>query len=66
MTSPPPRQGRWRLLVPALAALAAGGVVAVGQTLLVRGLDSLLPDSGRINSFNLGRSRSSPPTARCC
>ncbi len=53
---PPPRRpsrpSGWRLLVPALAATAAGGLVALGQTTLVRGLDGMLPDAGRITSFN--------------
>ncbi|MCP9859772.1 MULTISPECIES: transglycosylase domain-containing protein [unclassified Cyanobium] len=52
MTSRPARRSHWRLLVPALAAAAAGGLVALGQTTLVRALDGMLPDSGRINSFN--------------
>ncbi len=52
---PPGRPSRplgWRLLLPALAATAAGGLVALGQTILVRGLDGLLPDASRITSFN--------------
>ena len=50
--SRPSRRSRWRLLGPALAAAAAGGLVALGQTTLVRAMDGLLPDAGRINSFN--------------
>jgi penicillin-binding protein 1A len=52
---PPSRPSRfsgWRLLIPALAAAAAGGLVALGQTTLVRGLDAMLPDAARITSFN--------------
>ncbi len=53
---PPPRRpsrpSGWRLLVPALAATAAGGLVALGQTTLVRGLDGMLPDAARITTFN--------------
>ncbi len=48
----PSRRSNWRLLRPALAAAAAGGLVALGQTIVVRSLDGLLPDAGRINSFN--------------
>lgn len=51
-SSRPARRSNWRLLGPALAAVAAGGVVALGQTTLVRSLDGLLPDAGRITSFN--------------
>ena len=50
--SRPSRPSHWRLLGPALAAAAAGGLVALGQTTLVRAMDGLLPDAGRINSFN--------------
>ncbi len=50
--SRPARRSHWRLLVPALAAAAAGGLVALGQTTLVRSLDGMLPDAGRITSFN--------------
>ncbi len=50
--SRPSRSSGWRLLVPALAAAAAGGLVALGQTTLVRSLDGMLPDAGRITSFN--------------
>ncbi|WP_216900936.1 transglycosylase domain-containing protein [Synechococcus sp. CCY 9618] len=46
------RRSRWRLIVPAVAAAAAGGLVALGQTSLVSSLDAMLPDAGRINSFN--------------
>ncbi len=48
----PARRSNWRLLAPALAAVAAGGLVALGQTTLVRSLDGLLPDASRITSFN--------------
>ncbi|MCT0207782.1 transglycosylase domain-containing protein [Synechococcus sp. CS-1332] len=51
-TSRPSPRSNWRLLGPALAAAAAGGLVALGQTTLVRSLDGFLPDAGRINSFN--------------
>ena len=50
--SRPSRPSHWRLLGPALVAAAAGGLVALGQTTLVRAMDGLLPDAGRINSFN--------------
>ena len=43
---------RSRLVVPALAALALGGGVAVAQSAVVSGLDTLLPDATRINSYN--------------
>ncbi|KEF41358.1 MAG: carboxypeptidase [Cyanobium sp. CACIAM 14] len=48
------RPGRppWRLLGPAMLAAAAGGLVALGQNLLVSSIDAMLPDAGRINSFN--------------
>ncbi|MEI6359973.1 MAG: PBP1A family penicillin-binding protein [Synechococcus sp. ELA619] len=39
-------------LVAGLWAAGIGGVVAVGQSLLVQGLDKLLPDVRHINSFN--------------
>ncbi len=52
MTSGAARRSNWRLLGPAMAAVAAGGLVALGQTTLVRSLDGLLPDAGRITSFN--------------
>ncbi|MEA5444106.1 PBP1A family penicillin-binding protein, partial [Cyanobium gracile] len=48
----PARRSNWRLLGPALAAAAAGGLVALGQTTVVQSLDGLLPDAGRITSFN--------------
>ncbi|MEI7951605.1 MAG: transglycosylase domain-containing protein, partial [Synechococcaceae cyanobacterium ELA182] len=38
-------------MAPALAA-AIGGGVALGQTALVAGIDSLLPDADRISAFN--------------
>ncbi len=47
-----PRRSPWRLLGPAIVAAAAGGVVAVGQSAVVASIDSMLPDAGRINSFN--------------
>ncbi len=50
--SRPKRRPGWRLLAPALAATAVGGLVALGQTTLVRALDGMLPDAGRITSFN--------------
>ena len=40
------------MLVPALVAAAIGGGVALGQTALVAGIDSLLPDADRISAFN--------------
>ncbi len=40
------------LLVPALLAASVGGVVALGQSFLLAGVDSLLPDATRISSFN--------------
>jgi penicillin-binding protein 1A len=40
------------LLMPALAAAAIGGGVAVVQTVVVRGLDTLLPDARGISHFN--------------
>ncbi len=40
------------LLIPALVAAGVGGVAAVGQSLLVAGADSFLPDASRISSFN--------------
>ena len=52
---PPPnmpglqRMPLWR---PALVALALGGSLAVGQTLLATGIDSFLPDVRGIRSFN--------------
>ena len=46
-------KGRSRqLLVAGLWAAGIGGVVAVGQSLLMQGLDKLLPDVRHINSFN--------------
>ena len=50
--SRPKRRPGWRLVAPALAATAVGGLVALGQTTLVRALDGMLPDAGRITSFN--------------
>lgn len=41
-----------RLLAPALVAAAIGGGVALGQSALVAGIDSLLPDADRISAFN--------------
>lgn len=52
MTSGAARRSNWRLLGPAMVAVAAGGLVALGQTTLVRSLDGFLPDAGRITSFN--------------
>jgi penicillin-binding protein 1A len=43
---------RRQLLVAGLWAAGIGGTVAVGQSLLVQGLDRLLPDVRHINSFN--------------
>ncbi|MEI6829070.1 MAG: PBP1A family penicillin-binding protein, partial [Synechococcaceae cyanobacterium ELA445] len=43
---------RRQLLVVGVLAAAAGGLVAVGQTLVLRGIDGLLPDVRRISSFN--------------
>ena len=43
---------RRQLLVVGVIAAAAGGLVAVGQTFLLRGIDGLLPDVRRISSFN--------------
>jgi penicillin-binding protein 1A len=40
------------LLIPALVAVGVGGVAAVGQSLLLAGVDSFLPDATRISSFN--------------
>ena len=40
------------VLIPALLAASVGGVAAIGQSLLVSGVDSLLPDATRISSFN--------------
>ncbi|MFM7266736.1 MAG: transglycosylase domain-containing protein, partial [Cyanobium sp.] len=39
-------------LIPALLAASVGGVAAIGQSLVVAGIDSLLPDATRISSFN--------------
>ncbi len=51
-----PLQERFRaarpFLIPALLAASVGGVAAIGQTLLVAAVDSLLPDATRISSFN--------------
>ncbi len=52
---PPERRSRrsqWRLIAPAVAAAAAGGLVALGQTTLVRTIDAVLPDAALIKSFN--------------
>ena len=43
---------RRQLLVAGLWAAGIGGAVAVGQSLLVQGLDKLLPDVRHINTFN--------------
>jgi penicillin-binding protein 1A len=40
------------LLVIGALALGAGGVVALGQNAVVQGIDNLLPDARRINTFN--------------
>jgi penicillin-binding protein 1A len=45
-------RGNRPILIPALVALGVGGVAAVGQSLLVAGTDSFLPDATRISSFN--------------
>ena len=46
-------QGRRRqLLTAGLIGAGAGVVVAVGQSLLVQGIDSLLPNVRRLNSYN--------------
>ncbi|MCP9934992.1 MULTISPECIES: transglycosylase domain-containing protein [Cyanophyceae] len=50
--SRPSRRSGWRLLAPAVAATAVGGLVALGQTTVVRALDGMLPDAARITSFN--------------
>jgi penicillin-binding protein 1A len=49
-----PRQSQRRgsVLLPALAAAAIGGGVAVVQSVVVRGFDSLLPDARGISHFN--------------
>jgi penicillin-binding protein 1A len=49
---PRPSKRRTPVLVPALAAMAIGGGVAVVQSVLVRGFDSLLPDARGISHFN--------------
>ncbi|MFZ0407431.1 MAG: PBP1A family penicillin-binding protein [Cyanobium sp.] len=41
-----------RLVAPALVAAAIGAGVALAQTALVTGIDSLLPDADRISSFS--------------
>ncbi len=46
------RRRQRQLLVTALLAAGAGGVVAVGQTFVVRTLDRTLPDVSRIGTFN--------------
>ncbi len=43
---------RLRLLLVAAFALAAGSATALGVNLLVKGVDSLLPDARRISTFN--------------
>ena len=43
---------RRQLLVAGFWAAGIGGAVAVGQALLVQGLDKLLPDVRHINTFN--------------
>ncbi len=53
---PPQLRERFRaarpLLIPALLAASVGGVAALGQSMVLAGLDSLLPDASRISSFN--------------
>ncbi|MCP9885140.1 PBP1A family penicillin-binding protein [Synechococcus sp. ATX 2A4] len=46
------RRRQRQLLVTALLAAGAGGVVAVGQAFVVRTLDQTLPDVSRIGTFN--------------
>lgn len=46
------RRGRSHLLRSGALALAIGGGVALGQAVLVSGIDSLLPDARRISTFN--------------
>ena len=46
------RHRRYQLLIAAVLAAGAGSLVAFGQSALVRGLDGLLPETERINTFN--------------
>ena len=47
----PRRRSRWRLLAPALAATAAGGLVALGQTTVVRSLETAAA-TGKLCAFD--------------
>ena len=53
---PSPLAERFRaarpVLIPALLAASVGGVAAIGQSVVVAGIDGLLPDATRISSFN--------------
>ncbi|MFM7269955.1 MAG: transglycosylase domain-containing protein [Cyanobium sp.] len=48
---PPPSELR-RFLLPGLAAAGIGVGVAMGQAAIVAGIDTLLPDASRLNTYN--------------